>query len=47
MSMNIEKLVEIVRGSLTEKDLVPVKQLKDKKFVNKVKNYFLCLLTSR
>jgi len=39
--MDIGQLVEIVRGSLKEEDLVPVKQLKDPKFINKMKKKFI------
>lgn len=38
--MNIGQLMEIVRGSLTEKDLVPVKRLKDEKFVREINKKF-------
>lgn len=34
--MNISELMEIVRGSLTEEDFIPVQRLKDKEFVKEM-----------
>jgi hypothetical protein len=38
--MNIAEIIELVRGSLREEDLVPVKKLKDKNFVDEVSKRF-------
>lgn len=38
--MNIAEIIELVRGSLREEDLVPVKKLKDKNFVDEVRKRF-------
>lgn len=38
--MNIAEITELVRGSLREEDLVPVKQLQDKNFVDEVSKRF-------
>lgn len=38
--MNIAEIIELVRGLLREEDLVPVKELKDKNFVDEVSKRF-------
>lgn len=38
--MNIAEIIELVRGSLREEDLVSVKKLKDKNFVDEVSKRF-------
>jgi len=39
--MDIKQLVEVVRGSLKEEDLVSVKKLKDQKFIDEMKKAFV------
>lgn len=38
--MNIAEITELIRGSLRKEDLVPVKQLQDKNFVDEVSKRF-------
>lgn len=45
--MNIAEIIELVRGSLREEDLVPVKELKDKTMItsrtSKLKRDLTCV----